>query len=119
MEDKESQLRKGAVELVQKWRKICRNTRSRGFESETYAACARDLMELLAFTTELPNEDSYVEALMEAAKHEGGYKQVAFRALLRTYRFALFAPSAVADIRGDAFALTRIGPTPKEPRGAE
>jgi hypothetical protein len=62
----DTQLRKGALELVQKWRKTCRNTSSRGFESETYAVCARDLEELLTLTTQLPNEDSYVEALFNA-----------------------------------------------------
>jgi hypothetical protein len=85
----ESLLRKGAAELILKWRKTCRNNRSRGFNM-TFAVCARDLEELLSSATALPNEDSWVDALVSMSGYgTDEQKSIKFRALLRTYRLSV------------------------------
>jgi hypothetical protein len=85
-------LRKELVGLIKKWRKTVRTNRPRGFEDMTFGACARELQDLLIATSELPNEESWVDALMRVSSTgTDEKKRYSFKALLRSYRWAVLS----------------------------
>jgi hypothetical protein len=82
----DSELRKGAMRLVQEWRDWNQHNRPKGFEYRAYGQCAHALDQLIHNCHVDPNEASWLKAFLEAAADERR-REGRLLVLLRSYRW--------------------------------
>jgi hypothetical protein len=77
------------LNLIRKWRAHNRNHRPRAFEDEVYAGCANELEKLIQDSLVLPNEEHWVDRMMNVSKapQTDEQKRASFKVMLRSFHW--------------------------------